>query len=561
MLGDRVTAMNRRGETHLASTELELERIAAGLLKTRPGEAVADKTGSSPVDQLTEAIEAGEDPLGEQFCRLRLAAVRRRDGAVYTPPAIVVAMVRWAAGEGRDPHRVVDPGTGSGRFLFAAGKAFPNAALVAVEPDPLAGLLLRANARVLGMDDRLTLLSADYRSITLPKIPQPTLFIGNPPYVRHHGISKRWKDWFAHSALRLGLKASKLAGLHVHFLLKTRELAANGDYGAFITAAEWLDVNYGDFVRKLLLRQLGGTSVHVIKAGTMPFAGTASTAAITCFRVGETGNGMRFRAVTSAHGLDDLRGGVQIPPTRLESASRWSTMLRPCNGRPAGHVEIGELCRVHRGQVTGCNRAWITGAYSGELPDAVLQPVVTRARELFEASPVLKDASALRRVVSLPLDLDELDAGTHVKVEQFLHWAKSLGADQSYVARHRRTWWSISFRPPAPILCTYMARRRPAFVRNLCGARHLNIAHGIYPRETMATSLLDSLAAWLQDNVSLSAGRVYAGGLTKFEPREVERILIPPLEELDERTATLDLARAHARCRERTHVLSALAAN
>ena len=530
-------------------------------MESRPGGAVADKTGSSPFDRLIEAIEAGEDPLGEQFCSLRPAQVRRRDGAVYTPAAIVEAMVRWSVGQDRDPHRIVDPGAGSGRFLFAAGKAFPNAALVAVEPDPLAGLLLCANASVLGMDGRVTLLSADYRSITLPEIPGPTLFIGNPPYVRHHGISKHWKDWFAQGARRLGLKASKLAGLHVHFLLKTRELAANGDYGAFITAAEWLDVNYGDLVRKLLLRELGGTSVHVIKAGTMPFAGTASTAAITCFRRGETGNGMRFRAVASADGLDDLRGGVRMPPTRLATTSRWSTLLGPSNGRPEGHVELGELCRVHRGQVTGCNRAWIVGAYPGELPDSVLKPAVTRARELFEASPVLADASALRRVVSLPLDLDELDAGTQIQVEQFLDWAKRQGADQSYVARHRRTWWSISFRPPAPILCTYMARRRPAFVRNLCGARHLNIAHGIYPRETMAASLLDSLSAWLQGNVSLSAGRVYAGGLTKFEPREVERILIPPLEELHERTATLDTARTDARRRERSRVLSAVAAD
>ncbi|MDE0443087.1 MAG: N-6 DNA methylase [Gammaproteobacteria bacterium] len=553
--------MDRHAEPHLASTELELERLAAVLLKSRPGGEVADKTGSSPFDRLAEAIKAGEDPLGEQFCRLRSAEVRRRDGAVYTPRPIVDAMVRWAAGTGRNPDRVVDPGAGSGRFLLAAGKAFPNAALVAVEPDPLAGLLLRANARVLGMDTRLTVLSADYRSISLPEIPGPTLFVGNPPYVRHHGISKYWKDWFANGARQLGLKASKLAGLHVHFLLKTHELAATGDYGAFITAAEWLDVNYGDFVRKLLIRELGGTSVHVIKAGTMPFAGTASTAAITCFRVGNTDTGMRFRTVTSVDGLVDLHGGVQVPPARLETSSRWSTLLRPMQSKPYGYVELGELCRVHRGQVTGCNRAWIAGTYPGELPDSVLKPVVTRARELFEASPALENASALRRVVSLPFDLDELDTGALVDVERFLDWAKGLGADRTYVARHRRTWWSIPLKDPAPVLCTYMARRRPAFVRNLCGARHLNIAHGIYPRDAMATSLLDSLSAWLQGNVSLSAGRVYAGGLTKFEPREVERILVPPLEELHERTTTLDIGRTDARRRERSRVLSPMAAD
>src|SRR5262249_1602850 len=105
-------------------------------------------------------------------------------------------------------------------------------------------------------------------------------------------------------------------------------------------------------------------------------------------------------------------------------------------------------------------------------------------------------------------------------------------ADQSYIARHRRAWWSVGLKAPAPILCTYMARRPPAFVRNLCGARHINIAHGLYPREPLADGALDALAGFLPENVAQTAGRTYAGGLTKFEPKELERIAVPRLEEL-----------------------------
>jgi hypothetical protein len=77
-----------------------------------------------------------------------------------------------------------------------------------------------------------------------------------------------------------------------------------------------------------------------------------------------------------------------------------------------------------------------------------------------------------------------------------------------------------------------MARRPPAFVRNLCGARHINIAHGLYPRAPLTDALLDALALFLRENVAQAAGRTYAGGLTKFEPRELERIAVPPLENL-----------------------------
>ena len=78
-------------------------------------------------------------------------------------------------------------------------------------------------------------------------------------------------------------------------------------------------------------------------------------------------------------------------------------------------------------------------------------------------------------------------------------------------------------------MCTYMARRAPAFVRNLCDARHINIAHGLYPREPLNDRQLNALASWLRVNVGVESGRTYAGGLTKFEPKEIERIAIPNL--------------------------------
>jgi len=72
-----------------------------------------------------------------------------------------------------------------------------------------------------------------------------------------------------------------------------------------------------------------------------------------------------------------------------------------------------------------------------------------------------------------------------------------------------------------------MARRPPAFVRNLADARHINIAHGLYPREPLAERVLRRLVSYLASMTNVADGRTYAGGLTKFEPREMERILVP----------------------------------
>ena len=539
----------------IASSE-EFAELAAALAAVRTSSVGTDRgavrcPGSSAptvgdgliptdLDQIATAIADGGDPLGDALCALRSAADRRRQGIVYTPQAIVDAMVGWAATQ-PTPARIVDAGAGSGRFLLAAAREFPCAHLVAAECDPLALLALRANANVAGLGQRLHIHEGDYRRLTLPAVDGPTLFLGNPPYVRHHDIPAAWKDWLKATAARWSITASRLAGLHVHFVFQTCRLARPGDYGTLITAAEWLDVNYGAAMRSAFVDVLGGTSVDVVAPTALPFPNAATTGAIIRFHVGQRGPTVRFRAIAGPAALDARQVGRTVPRDTVRGARRWSPFLRPpAATAPCHHVQLGELCRVHRGQVTGRNAVWIAGAYDGPLPAAHLVPTVTRAKELLAAGKRLSNPDLLRQVIDLPVDLDELDDEARRQVAAFLRWAKGMAADTAYVARHRRAWWAVELREPAPILCTYMARRPPAFVVNTCGVRHLNIAHGLYPREPLPAKTLAALAAWLGNNVQTTSGRTYAGGLTKFEPKEVERIWLPPPEELRDRAAGLD---------------------
>lgn len=517
------------GSGPLAAPERRLVRALAGsgVPAVAPGR----------LDALRQAIRAGADPLGDAFTALRPPAQRRATGAVYTPPAIVQAMTAWLAAQAAEagPARIVDPGAGSGRFLLAAAAAFPAAQLVAVEADPLAALMLRANLQVQGCAARAAVLVQDYRSVRLPACSGATAFIGNPPYLRHHGIPPHWKAWYTAGCAGLGIRASALAGLHLHFFLQTRLLARPGDLGIFITSAEWLDVNYGAALRQLLLEHLGGVALHVLEPALRAFAGTAATAAIACFRVGETAAPVRVRSVAHLADLADLAGphalagGTRVARARLQAAPRWSAIVRPPQRPAGGDIELGELFRVHRGQVTGANGVWIAAAQAAGLPGHLQLPCITRARELIAAGASLPCAAALRRVIDLPADLDVLAPQERRRVEAFLAWARAQGAHQGYVARHRKAWWAVGLRAPAPILCTYMARRPPQFTVNACAARHINVAHGLYPRQPLPPGAAQRLVDWLNQHTGTDRGRTYAGGLTKFEPKEIERLRIPAL--------------------------------
>lgn len=494
--------------------------------------ARASPVPSTVVSKLLDQIQNGNDPLGDAFCELRPQVARRSLGATYTPAKIVSSMLSWAASQKMVPTRIVEPGAGSSRFLMAAGKHFRSAELIAIEIDSLPALITRANLAACGLADRSSVRVQDYRSLVLPPAGGATLYIGNPPYVRHHQIHATTKQWLTEAAARLGYDASQLSGLHVYFYLATAIQARAGDYGVFITAAEWLDVNYGRLVRQLFLKELGGESLTVIEPSAKAFEDAATTSAISTFFIGSAPPSIRVARVANAKALGDLQGGQQIHRGRLESESRWSHLMRAPREIPQGFVELGELCRVHRGQVTGKNRVWIAGPHSENLPARVLFRAITRARELFRAEGVLADASELRNVIDLPTDLDMLEGGERKSVEEFLRYAKQAGASSGYVAKNRRAWWSVGLKSPAPILATYMARRPPAFVRNLAGVRHINIAHGLYPRVSLTAKVLDKLATYLSGGVSLTDGRTYAGGLTKFEPREMERLIVPSPEVL-----------------------------
>ncbi len=484
-------------------------------------------------DGLIDLVREGGDPLGDAFARIRPANERRSLGATYTPSEIVSSMAAWIAGRG-EPSRIVDPGTGSARFLLATGRACPQALLVGAEIDPLAALVARANLTAAGLDARSQIVVGDYRTAVLGDCDGVTAFVGNPPYVRHHQIEPAGKQWLAESAARLGLKASGLAGLHAHFLVATALHARVGDIGSFVTSAEWLDVNYGLLMRELFAARLGGLSIHLIDPTASPFSDAATTAVVTCFEVGTTSTTIRMKRIPDAKALGALDDGRELDRQQLVRAPRWGPLLNRAPKPPAGYVELGELCRVHRGAVTGANKTWITGASDPALPSSVLIPAVTRARELFDApGGKLSTARNLSAVIALPADLDTFDPADRVLIDRFLRAAQRQGIAEGYVASHRRPWWSVRLRDPAPILATYMARRPPVFVRNNAAAGNINVAHGIYPREPLSEPTLDALATALCAAAPTAVGRTYAGGLVKFEPSEMQRIHIPTPETLE----------------------------
>lgn len=527
-MGARVTKMTAMPALlGVAKTLLGSASVSAAERRLLTG--VEASKDASFVQGTARAIAAGEDPLGAAYCAINAPESRRAQGQTFTPDHVVAGMLGWVRRQRKEIARIVDPGAGSGRYILAGLRAFPNARGVAVEMDPMVALILRANLAAAGYADRVSVVLGDYRDLKLPRIGGVTLYNGNPPYVRHHGINAGWKAWYAERLKAAGHDGSGLAGLHLHFFLKTLELAQEGDLGCFVTAAEWLDVNYGRALRQLLTNGLGGKDVFVVDPEVQVFDDAMVSACITCFSPGSKRKELHFQAIHTADELRKLPRGVPISVAAAKAEPKWSFLVKGGRAeRPSGFVELGEMFQVSRGQVTGLNRVWVQGNDTPPLPGRYLVPAITDAADITKApAHVITDVEGLRRVVSLPEDLSVLDDSERRKVQKFLTWAKDHGAHATYIAQHRNPWWSVRLREAAPIVMTYMGRRPPAFALNTAGAKLINVAHGLYPRQHVGADQLRRLVAWLNVNVAQEGGRMYAGGLTKFEPSEAMRILVP----------------------------------
>jgi hypothetical protein len=488
-------------------------RVSEAMRKLGKGAAIRD------IQDFFPQILNGGDPLGDYFVDAVSPSDRRVFGATLTPNWVIDLQLDQIENK-CNPARVIDAGAGTGRYALRAARRWPRATVIAVEKDPSLADAIRINARASGL--KIDVRCDDYLASDLPEIEGVTAFIGNPPYVRHHDISAEDKVWYSREMSRLGLPHSQLAGLHTYFYLKSYLLSRRGDVGSFVSAAEWLDTNYGRGMRELFCR-MGGDKLIRVDPRERVFPDALTTSVIGVWAIGNEG-------VVELADLDAraVHPRIEIARDELLQREKWPGFGREFRKESETRSVLGDYFRISRGQVTGCNHLWIA-THETELliPERYLFPCVTDANEIIKANGILRDGTKLRRVIDLPSDLRDLTTAERKRVELFLETATHSGASDSYIAKHRKPWWRVGLKPAPPIVMSYMGRRPPVFACNACEARILNIAHAVVPLQPMSIRFQDKLVTWLNENVCTTVGRTYGGGLVKFEPGDAMRIPIP----------------------------------
>jgi adenine-specific DNA-methyltransferase len=487
------------------------------------------------------------------------AAERNRLGQFATPNQLALEIACYVSSFlGESGISFADPSIGSGSFFSAALSVFGSRRIesaVGVEIDTA----FAEAARDLWRSAGLKIVNDDFTRLVAnglcPKA--PNLILANPPYVRHHHITREDKERLQQLTRSMaGVDVNGLAGLYVYFLLLSTAWMADDGYAAWLIPSEFMDVNYGKSLKRFLTDRVTLVRVHRFDPDDVQFGDALVSSVVLVFKKAPPppGHGAEF---SFGGTLAEPRASDRIPLDQLRDSRKWT--VYPSHAKndrsiisDGSGATLADFFRIQRGIATGDNKFFILERAEAKrrgLPAKYLRPILPSPRHLKDT--IINADEDGYPLIDLKLCVIDCDQPEHI-VEQrhpalweYLQTADALGIKEGYLVGKRNPWYQQEKRQPSPFLCTYMGRgsndKQPfRFIWNQSKAIGTNLYLMLYPVKSLQEMLMrhpdraefvHMLLGQVTGHELRGEGRVYGGGLNKIEPSELGRISAVPFVE------------------------------
>jgi hypothetical protein len=520
-------------------------------------------------------LEARRLEIQQRIDSTKTQEERNKQGQFATPTNLALEMLEYAKSVmGNTVIRFLDPAFGSGSFFSALLQKFSHDQIseaVGYEIDPH----YRNTAMDLWNNQQLKLHLGDFTNALPPETDdeKANLLICNPPYVRHHYLSKTEKQRLQKRGERItGIKLSEQTGLYGHFLCISHAWMAPDSLAGWLIPGEFMDVRYGEHIKTYLLNKVTLLRIHCFRQDDVQFTDALVSSSVVWFK--NTPPPISYKIELTYGGtLTNPELVINIPNDELVANKKWTklfprqepssshsdklfeekalplihTNIRyPLSRQLGQEVLLAHLFDVKRGLATGNNDFFLLSEQSivkYQLPMEFMKPVLPNPRYLpgdevntdNQGNPILKNNLFL---LDCNLPEDEIKV-RYPTLWNYLQIGIAAKVHHGYLCRNRKLWYCQEKRPVSLFLCAYMGRpdlkkKSPfRFILNHSKATVTNAYHILYPKPFLqkvieAIPAMDR-AIWealrsIPLEILFNESRIYGGGLHKMEPGELANV-------------------------------------
>ena len=472
---------------------------------------------------------------------------RRKLGQILTPIQVANFMVSLGLDEKKSV--ILDPAIGTG--------IFPNSILLNIKNT--------SKLKISGFDKDPLVLNATYCRIKMQKpnfdnlVLNPKDFllskedklfgfiICNPPYLNFHDFDNKASTTFIEK--KFGIKISKLTNIYsLFFIAASKHLEKDGKM-VFITPSEFFYTGYGETLKKFLLDNFTLVGFVVFDFSETLFDGILTTAVITYLEKKKPSKSHKVNFVKIKKWPENnselakiLVSGKStnpdyvlhsVPQADLDPLQKWLIYFEPQNHKNISDklVPLSKIGAVNRGIATGDNKFFTLSKKDldeWKIEEKFVRPVLARAQYakkfIFTKSDWGKLVSEGKKAYLLYC----FEKPSKI-LQKYIDFGEQTKVHERYLCSHRKPWFSMERGKPAPILALVFNRENVRFVLNEADILNLTAYHGIYLNfddELMTKALLCYLNSDTCGEIQRTARREYGGGLHKFEPGDLEKLLV-----------------------------------